>query len=150
MKRVDIDCEPANKMIEQVYKVSTPCRDDHQFTKDEPETIGELAEVCSQIVFVMLLFGAHRQTRYCMVSELFGKSYHEAQQSLRQKIGRVDFLHSSHESILTILPRGRHSITMLTWIVADFAGHLADSKSTSKGVLFSQKPHDCSSRGSCE
>ena len=42
-------CELANKKIEQLYKVSTPCSDDHQFQKRKNETVGELSKVCSHI-----------------------------------------------------------------------------------------------------
>ena len=41
--------ELANKTTEQLYKVSTPCIDDHQF-KEELKSVGEFSEVCSQIV----------------------------------------------------------------------------------------------------
>ena len=43
-------CELANKNIEQLYKVSTPCIDNHQLKKEELETEGELSNFCSQIV----------------------------------------------------------------------------------------------------
>ena len=44
------DCELANKKTEQVYKVSSPCLDDHNFKKEELETIGDLSDVCSPFV----------------------------------------------------------------------------------------------------
>ena len=44
----------ANKKIEQLYKVSRPCLDDHQFKLEELESVGELSEVCSQIVLKCL------------------------------------------------------------------------------------------------
>ena len=50
-KRVERCCELANKKTEQLYKVSTPCLDDHQFKQEELESVGELSEVCSQIVW---------------------------------------------------------------------------------------------------
>ena len=42
------------RKVEQFYKVSTPCLDDHQFKKEELETVGELSKVCSQIVLECL------------------------------------------------------------------------------------------------
>ena len=46
-------CELANNKTEQLYKVSSPCLDDHHFKKEEPESVGELSKVCSQmLVFV--------------------------------------------------------------------------------------------------
>ena len=35
-------------------KVSTPCLDDHNFKREESEPVGELSDVCSQIVFKCL------------------------------------------------------------------------------------------------
>ena len=52
-KRVDRYCELANKKTEQLYKVSIPCLDDHRF-KEELESVGELSNVCSQIVLKCL------------------------------------------------------------------------------------------------
>ena len=49
-KCVERSCELANKKTEQLYKVSTLCLDDHHFKKEELESVGELSQVCSQIV----------------------------------------------------------------------------------------------------
>ena len=40
-------CELASKTAQQLYKVSTPCLDDHQFKEDELESVGQLSKVCS-------------------------------------------------------------------------------------------------------
>ena len=47
-------CELANKTTRQLYKVATPCMDDHQFKEEENESVGELSTVCSQIVLKCL------------------------------------------------------------------------------------------------
>ena len=39
---------------EQLYKLSSPCLDGHNFKKEELETVGELFDVCSQSVFKCL------------------------------------------------------------------------------------------------
>ena len=49
-KRVERYCELANKKTEQLYKVSAPCLGDHNFKKEELESVGELSSVCSQMV----------------------------------------------------------------------------------------------------
>ena len=54
VKCVERYCELANKKVEQLYKVSSPCSDDHQFKQEELESVGELPEVCSQIVLTCL------------------------------------------------------------------------------------------------
>ena len=44
------------KKTKRLYKLSTPCLDDHNLKKEELETVGELCKVCSQIVFKCLYF----------------------------------------------------------------------------------------------
>ena len=48
-KCVERYCELANKTTQQLYKVSTPCIDDHHFKEEEMKSVGELSHVCSQI-----------------------------------------------------------------------------------------------------
>ena len=47
-------CELANKTTQQLYKVSTPCIDDHHFKEEELKSVGESSQVCSQIVLKCL------------------------------------------------------------------------------------------------
>ena len=49
-KCVERYCELANKTTQQLYRVSTPCIDDHHFKEEEMQYVGELSQVCSQIV----------------------------------------------------------------------------------------------------
>ena len=49
-KCVERFCELANKTTQQLYKVSTPCIDDHHFKEEELKSVGELSKVSSQIV----------------------------------------------------------------------------------------------------
>ena len=41
-KCVERYCELANKATQQVFKVATPCMDDHQFKEEEFGSVGEL------------------------------------------------------------------------------------------------------------
>ena len=52
-KCVEQYCELATKTTQQLYKVSTPCIDDHHF-KEETKSVGELSNTCSQIVLKCL------------------------------------------------------------------------------------------------
>ena len=47
-------CELANKKTEQLFKVSSPCLEDHHFRNEELDSVGELSHVCSQIVLKCL------------------------------------------------------------------------------------------------
>ena len=51
-KCVERYCELATKKTEELYKVATPCMDDHQ--SEENESVGELSTVCSQTVLKCL------------------------------------------------------------------------------------------------
>ena len=53
-KFVERYCELANKMTQQLYKVSAPCIDDHHFKEEEMEYVGKLSQVCSQIILKCL------------------------------------------------------------------------------------------------
>ena len=53
-KCVERYCELANRMTQQLYKVSTPCIDDHHFKEEELKSVGEFSKVCSQIVLKCL------------------------------------------------------------------------------------------------
>ena len=54
-KCVERYCELANKTTQQLHKVSTPCIDDHHFKEEEEmKSVGELSQVCSQIVLKCL------------------------------------------------------------------------------------------------
>ena len=53
-KCVERYCELANKTTQQLYKVSIPCIDDHHFKEEEKTSVGELSQVCSQIVLKCL------------------------------------------------------------------------------------------------
>ena len=43
-----------NKTTQLFYKVAAPCVDDHQFKEEEMKSVGELSQVCSQIVLKCL------------------------------------------------------------------------------------------------
>ena len=60
-KCVERYCELANKTTQQLYKISTPCIDDHHFKEEEMKSVGKLSQVCSQIALKMF--------RFSMVSE---------------------------------------------------------------------------------
>ena len=46
-KCVERYCELPNKTAQQLYRVATPCIDDHQIKEDEMGSVGELSKVCS-------------------------------------------------------------------------------------------------------
>ena len=61
-KCVERYCELANRTTQQLYKASTPCIDDRHFKEEELKSVGELSQVCSQIVLKMFVLGADWET----------------------------------------------------------------------------------------
>ena len=53
-KCVERYCELENKITQQLFKVATPCIDDHQFKEEEMGSVGELSKDCSQFVLKCL------------------------------------------------------------------------------------------------
>ena len=55
-KCVERYCELSNKTTQQLYKVSTPCIDDHHFKEEETKSVGELSQGmlsnCSESLYV--------------------------------------------------------------------------------------------------
>ena len=74
--------------------------------------MGDLSKVCSQMFSKMLILGTNWTTRYSMVREQICTINHEMDQSLWQTPESIDFLHSSHMWIQTILSCGKHCKTM--------------------------------------
>ena len=93
-KCVERYCDLANKKVEQLWKVSHPCLDGHQFKQEELESVGKLSEVCSQIVFKCLSLARIRR-----VCEQACKISHKMDSSMWQTISKADFLFSSHRTI---------------------------------------------------
>ena len=61
-KCVERHCELANKTTQQMYKVATPCLDDHQFKEEKIGSVGELSTVCLQIVLKCPFLGSYWKT----------------------------------------------------------------------------------------
>ena len=100
--------------------------------------------ICWRIVFSLLTdcsempeFGSNWQTWYFMVSEQTCTSSHQMDQSLWQTLDSLDFLHSPHMWIQTILLCGNNTQQCRLGLFqdSDFAGDFEDSKSTSGGLL---------------
>ena len=51
-KCVERHCELANRTTQQLYKVSTPCIDDHHFKEEELTSVGELLSNCSEMLIL--------------------------------------------------------------------------------------------------
>ena len=81
---------------EQLYKVSTPCIDDHNFEEEELKSAGELSQVCSQVVLKCLNLTRIGRPDISMVSEQTCTIDYKMDQSMWQAPESIDILHSSH------------------------------------------------------
>ena len=68
-KCVERYCELANRTTQQLYKVSTPCIDDHHFKEEEMKSVGEFATTLLSNGSEMLILGTNWKTWYSVVSK---------------------------------------------------------------------------------
>ena len=136
-KCVERYCELANKTTQQLYKVSTPCIDDHHFKEEEMKSVGELSQVCSQIVLKCLyLARIGRLDILWSVNEL-ARSITKWTKACDKRLSRlISYIHHTceyrqycHVGITAKQCR------LGLFHDSDFAGDLEDSKSTSGGTL---------------
>ena len=95
-KCVERYCELANKTTQQLYKVSTPCIDDHHFKEEDMKSVGELSQVCSQIVLTCLYLARIGRPDFLWSVNKLARSIKKWNQSLWQTLESIDFIHSSH------------------------------------------------------
>ena len=55
-KCVERYCELANKTTQQLYKVSTPCIDDHHFKEEETKSVGRLVKLPALKIVLKCLY----------------------------------------------------------------------------------------------
>ena len=136
-KCVERYCELANKKVEQLHKVSSPCLDDHQFKREEFESVGELSKVCSQIVLKCLyLARIGRPDILCSVNKL-ARAVTKWTQACDRRLARwISYTHHTNDyrQYCHVCNTAQHCRLGL-FQDSDFVGDLEDSKSTSGGVL---------------
>ena len=91
-------CELANKTTQQLYKVSTPCIDDHHF-KEEMKSVGEMSQVCSQVLYLARI---GRPDILWSVNQ-FARSITKWTKACDKTLGSINYIHSSHMWIQTVL-----------------------------------------------
>ena len=124
-KCVERYCGLANKTTQQLYKVSTPCIDDHHFKEEETKSFGELSHVCSQIVLKCLYLARIGRLDILWSVNKLARSVTKWTQAC-DTIRKADFQTSSHEwlsSILQVVNTSPHCRLDL-FEDSDFAGDL--------------------------
>ena len=131
------DCELANRTTQQLYKVSTPCIDDHHFKEEEMKSVGELPQVCSQIVLKCLyLARIGRPDILCSVNKL-ARSITKWTKACDKRLNRlISYIHHTCEcKQYCHVGNTAKQCRLGLFQDSDFAGDLEDSKSTPGGTL---------------
>ena len=141
-------CELANEKTEQLYKVSTPCLDDHNFKKEERDTVGELSKVCSNIVLKCLYLARIGRPAILWSENKQARAVTEWTRACDKRLARwISYIHhtSDHRQYCHVCTAQRCRLGLFQ--DSDFAGDLEDSKSTSGRILvYLRKSNNCSNQ----
>ena len=130
-------CESANKTTQQLYQVSTPCIDDHHFKEEEMKSVGELSQVCCQIVVKCLYVARIGRPDILWSVNKLARLITKWTEACDKRLNRlISYIHHKCEykqycHVGNIAKQCRLGLFQ----DSDFAGDLEDSKSTSGGTL---------------
>ena len=136
-KCVERYCELANKTTQQLYKVSTPCTDDHHFKEEEMKSVGELSQVCSQIVLKCLYLARIGRPDILWSVNKLARSITKWTTACDKRLNRlISYIHHTCEyKQYCYVGNTAKQCRLGLFQDSDFAGDLEDSKSTSGGTL---------------
>ena len=96
-KCVERYCELANKTTQQLYKVSTPCIDDHHFKEEETKSVGELSNTCSQIVLKCLYLARIGRPDILWSVNKLARAITKWTKACDKRLKSIDFIYSSYK-----------------------------------------------------
>ena len=136
-KCVERYCELANKTTQQLYKVSTPCIDDHHFKEEEFRSFGELSKVCSQIVLKCLYLARIGRPDILWSVNNLARSITKWTKACDKRLSRlISYIHHTCEyKQYCYVGNTAKQCRLGLFQDSDFEGDLEDSKSTSGGTL---------------
>ena len=127
----------ANKTTQQLYIVTTPCIDDHQFKEEELGYAGELPKVCPQNVLQCLYLARIGRADILWSVNNKARAVTKWTRACDRRLARlISSLHHTSE-FKQYCHAGNTSQQCRLGLFqdSDFAGDLEDSKSTSGGIL---------------
>ena len=130
-------CELANKTTQQLYKVSTPCINDHHFKEEEMKSVGELSQVCSQIVLKCLYLERIGKPDILWTVRKLARSITKCTKACDKRLNRlISYIHHTCEyKQYCYVGNTAKQCRLGLFQDSDFAGDLEDSKSSSGGTL---------------
>ena len=136
-KCVERYCELANKTTQQLYKVSTPCIDDHHFEEEETKSVGELSTTCSQIVLKCVYLARIGRPDILWSVNKLARSITKWTKVCDKRLNRlISYIHHTSEyKQYCHVGNTAKQCRLGLFQDSDFAGDLEDSKSTSGGTL---------------
>ena len=136
-KCVERFCELANKTTQQLYKVSTPCIDDHHFKEEEMKSVGDLSQVCSQNVLKCLYLARIGRPDILWSLNKLARSITKWTKACDKRLNRLIsfFHHTSEYKQYCHVGNTAKQCRLGLFQDSDFARDLEDSKSTSGGTL---------------
>ena len=135
-KCVERYCELANKTIQQLYKVSTLCIDDHHFKEEELKSVGELSNTCSQIVLKCLYLARIGRPDILWSVNKFARSITKWTKACDKRLNRlISYIHNTCEyKQYCYVGNTAKQCRLGLFQDSDFAGYLEDSQFTSGGT----------------
>ena len=136
-KCVERYCELANKTTQQLYTVSTPCIDDHHFKEEEMKSIGELSQVCAQIVVKCFYLARIGRPDILWSVNKLARSITKWTKACDKRLNRlISYIHHTSEyKQYCHVGNTAEQCRLGLFQDSDFAGDLEDSKSTSGRTL---------------
>ena len=146
-KCVERHCELSNKKVGQFYDVPSPCLDDHQLKQEELESVGELSEVCTQIVLTCLYLARIGRLDILWSANKLARSVTKWTQACDRRLARLisDNHHTNDFRQYCDVGNTAQHCRLGLFQDSDFAGDLEDLQSTSGGIFVQDwKSHICS------
>ena len=137
-KCVERSCELANKTTQQLYRVATPCMDDHHFKDEENGSVGELSTDCSQMVLRCLYLARIGRPDIFMVCEqACSVRSQKRQKACDKRLARLIsyILHTCEYRQNCWVGNTEQQCRLGLFQDSAFGGDLGDSTSTSGGLL---------------
>ena len=136
-KCVERYCELESRTNQQLYKVTTPCFDDHQFQEEEVGSLGELSQVCSQIVLKCLYLARIGGPHILWSANKLARAVTTWTRACDKRLAHlICYIHRTSEfRQYCHVGNTAQQCRLGLFQESDFAGDLEDSKSTSGGLF---------------